>query len=157
MAVCTLLNSSFPSRLRCALCTMTSGVDYHHEIPRAYGGENGPTTPLCSGHHTLVHNLALQLYKHGKEHLLSIPEDVPKENQGKLIVLVRTIVIARRRFEEEKRLGNVERKGSAIRLDGRRMAKLVDLTRLLKCSQQDAANQAIDRLHQSLTARGANK
>ena len=135
---------------KCELCGMTSGIDFHHEIPRSYGGEGGPQTPLCSGHHSLVHNLANQLYKHGKEFQLDIPEDVPLQSQRRLLVLVRTIVIARHRFEEERKRGGVGRKGSAIKLDGRRMTKLAELTRLLNCSQQDAASRAIDRLHQSL-------
>ena len=33
----------------------------HHVIPRAFGGEDGPTVSLCSSHHDLMHMVALRL------------------------------------------------------------------------------------------------
>lgn len=33
----------------------------HHVVPRAYGGENGPTVTLCSADHDLLHALATRL------------------------------------------------------------------------------------------------
>ncbi len=137
--------------MNCLLCKMTSGIDFHHTIPRSYGGENSPQVPLCSGHHTLVHTLANELYRTGREDKLTIPADV--DAPALALKLVRTIVVARRAFEAERKAGKVERKGSSVRFDGRRMTKLADLARLLGCSQQKAAETAIDRLHQSLTAK----
>lgn len=35
--------------------------EFHHIIPRAYGGLDGPTVSLCSGHHTTLHDIATRL------------------------------------------------------------------------------------------------
>jgi hypothetical protein len=32
--------------------------EFHHPIPRAAGGTDGPTVSLCSGHHAIVHAVA---------------------------------------------------------------------------------------------------
>lgn len=137
----------------CKICNMQSGIDWHHEIPQAYGGLHGPQSPLCSGHHSLIHNLALKLYKHGDEGQLVIPLDVPKDKRGEVIRLVRVIVIARKRYEAAKAAGKAPKKGSVVKLDSKRSQRLETCARLLNCSQQDAARTAIDRLYQSLTAR----
>ena len=141
----------------CKICGMQSGIDWHHEIPRAYGGVDGPQTALCSGHHSLVHNLALSLYKHGDEGSLVIPRDVPQGKRGELLRLVRTIVIARRQYESARNQGKAPKRGATVTLDSKRATRLEDLARLLNCSQKDAVGTAIDRLHQSLTARAVAK
>lgn len=56
---------------RCWICdnkfTDFGGTDhtlvqeFHHIIPRAYGGLDGPTVSLCSGHHTTLHDIAQKL------------------------------------------------------------------------------------------------
>lgn len=35
--------------------------EFHHPVPRAFGGSNGPVISLCSGHHSNVHDVALRL------------------------------------------------------------------------------------------------
>jgi hypothetical protein len=35
--------------------------EFHHPIPRAVGGTDGPTVSLCSGHHAIVHAVANRL------------------------------------------------------------------------------------------------
>lgn len=138
---------------KCQLCSMTSGVDMHHEVPRAYGGEHGPQVPLCSGHHTLVHNLALQLYRHGDEGRLRIPPDVPAESRPELLRLVRTIVVGRRAYERARQRGAAPKRGGVVKLRSQAATRLEACARLLNCSQQDAVEVAINRLYQSLTGR----
>lgn len=36
-------------------------TEHHHIIPRAYGGEDGPTVSLCERHHATLHKIALCL------------------------------------------------------------------------------------------------
>jgi hypothetical protein len=141
----------------CKLCPRTTGIHWHHEIPQAYGGVNGPQSPLCGGHHTLVHNLALELYRHGDEGRLLVPADVPAARRPELLRLVRTIVIARRAYERARKHGIAPKKGTAVKLDSKRATRLETMARLLNCSQQAAVNEAIDRLYQSVTARKAAK
>ena len=46
----------------CAGCGTEGGeIHHHHVIPRSYGGEHGPTTPLCPNCHDLVHKAARNL------------------------------------------------------------------------------------------------
>lgn len=35
-------------------------IEYHHIVPRAYGGENGPQVALCGNCHTGIHNLSFK-------------------------------------------------------------------------------------------------
>jgi len=35
--------------------------EFHHPVPRAFGGASGPVVSLCSGHHANVHDVALRL------------------------------------------------------------------------------------------------
>ena len=141
----------------CKLCGRGTGVHWHHEIPQAYGGVNGPQTPLCGGHHTLVHNLALELYRTKDEQALRIPPDIPKDRRPELLRLVRTIVIARQKYEEARSKGKAPKRGAVMKLDSKRATRLETMARLMNCSQQDVANAAIDRLYQSLTAKAGKE
>ena len=42
----------------CVVCQETGAIHLHHVIPRAYGGLNGPTVPLCNDHHEAIHHCA---------------------------------------------------------------------------------------------------
>ena len=42
----------------CWVCGLTTSLEEHHMIPRAYGGQDGPTITLCAGCHSSVHKLA---------------------------------------------------------------------------------------------------
>jgi hypothetical protein len=100
-----------------------------------------------------VHKLAEALYKHRDEALLKIPDDVPAQNHATLLRLVRTIVIARDAYEQAKAAGRAPRQPSTIRYDGKRMTRLAFIARNQKCSLVDAANLAVDRLYQSVSAK----
>lgn len=134
----------------CALCGMESGINFHHEIPRAYGGEDGPQTPLCSGHHGLVHTLALGLYRTRNEQGLIIPKDVPSQSNPELFRLVRTIVISRVHYERAKRTGLAPRQGSQLHVSGDNMDKIDKIKRMLNLSQVDVVSLSIKNLYLSL-------
>lgn len=42
----------------CWVCGLTTSLEEHHMIPRAYGGQDGPVITLCAGCHSCVHKLA---------------------------------------------------------------------------------------------------
>ena len=43
---------------KCWICGSDLSLEYHHIIPRAYGGEHGPQVGLCADHHSAIHLLA---------------------------------------------------------------------------------------------------
>jgi hypothetical protein len=52
-----------PSTGVCTICTCHSqAIEWHHTIPRAFGGEDSLQIPLCSDCHGLVHKKALAVY-----------------------------------------------------------------------------------------------
>lgn len=136
----------------CAVTGRTSGLDEHHKIPRAYGGETGPTIWLASDIHQLVHTLALELYRTGDISALPLPPEVPPNKRKLVLELVKTIVIARRRYEAAKAVGDAPVRGAAVKLDSKRKRKVEDLARRLNLNQAQVVNAAIDRLHQKMTS-----
>ena len=48
--------------------------EFHHIIPRAYGGLEGPTVSLCSGHHTTLHDIAQRMI-HNRPHFEFLSKD----------------------------------------------------------------------------------
>ena len=42
---------------KCWNCGVKGSIHHHHVVPRHCGGTNGPTVPLCSNCHTLVHHV----------------------------------------------------------------------------------------------------
>lgn len=46
----------------CWSCNSALPLEVHHVIPRAFGGENGPTVTICTSCHTKAHHLGLKLF-----------------------------------------------------------------------------------------------
>lgn len=140
---------------KCILCGMESGIDWHHTVPRAYGGENSEQVPLCSGHHTQVHNMALALYKTGDEGLLAEPQDIYPDTWPRMLVLIRTIVLARQRYEMAKKTQPELQRGKVvINTDAKMNHKLERLKTILNLGSKEAVMKvALDRLYQSQTQR----
>lgn len=151
------------NEVKCIICGLTSGIDWHHTIQQAHGGVNSEQVPLCGGHHTLVHTLALALYKHGDEQkiLAQIPSDVPKDKVALTMNLVRRLVIGRKTWEAAQRNSLAPKKGKVVvTLDSKRVERLDRLTSLLsqngkKVSRERVLQLALDRLYQSQTAKKA--
>lgn len=58
----------------CHICEVETAVPHqHHIIPREYGGEQGPTIPLCGNCHTRLHAEAEAVlsYKRTGKHIKS--------------------------------------------------------------------------------------
>lgn len=68
---------------QCVVCESTQSLHVHHVVPRAYGGERGPTVVLCSHHHSLVHKLAVRR---------EMDANVPEAHRDILARLVANIV-----------------------------------------------------------------
>jgi hypothetical protein len=50
--------------------------EFHHPVPRSFGGSDGPTVSLCSGHHATVHTAALRM-KSGVSHYDLVSHEQP--------------------------------------------------------------------------------
>ena len=99
----------------CQLCGMTSGIDWHHIIPQAYGGQNGKQVPLCSGHHAQVHTDALAAYRGVMN---PPPADILPEMVAQYQSLVSIIVLARRTYEAARASQAAPRKAMAVTVSG---------------------------------------
>lgn len=64
----------------------------HHVIPRAYGGSDGPTITLCSGDHSLMHDVALKLIN-GKSHF-TLTAGLKPEPLSRLLYLATRVQVA---------------------------------------------------------------
>lgn len=67
----------------------TETREEHHIIPRAYGGEEGPTVTLCDTHHSKLHRIAVCL-KTGKPFFNFLQGESPDRNK-KLLYLANAV------------------------------------------------------------------
>lgn len=147
--------------VKCILCGNTSGIDWHHTIAQAHGGVNSEQVPLCGGHHTLVHTLALKLYSTNDEASLIplIPKDVPVSSYPKLFTLVRRLVIGRKAWEAAQKNNQAPKKGKVVvTLDDKRLHRVKALSNMLAkdgkpLSRERVLQLAVDRLYQSQHAK----
>lgn len=129
--------------MKCVICGMESGIDLHHVIPQCYGGTNGETIPLCSGHHSQVHHTALELYRTNDESRIRYPVDIPLANRSTFLRLIRVIVLARKTYERARLGGKAPRKGIALRLSGDTLDKIDALKPLLSVKSQAACVEVL--------------
>lgn len=97
--------------------------EFHHIIPRAYGGAEGPTVSLCSGHHTLLHEMAQKMIQGKSFHaLLSRNESV----NNRLLYLASRVQLASATMSDDpnKRLTLV---ASISKEEARKMSDLYSL------------------------------
>lgn len=141
------------SQIRCYVSGATDGLDYHHVVPRAYGGEDGPQIPLSGSVHTLVHSEALRLYQHRQDARVQYPDSCPPENRPRFLSLVRAIVTARDVYEKAQSVGAAPPPVKRIVVRGRRASRIEALALMLQTTEKAAVEAAIDRLYQSLTTK----
>ena len=121
-------------------CTTCLGIDleiqYHHLIPRALGGEKGPTAALCANCHQLVHKVAKD------QSLLNAVDD-----QGKRFRVAQMAAIILRAEAAVKKDPN---KSVSIhdRFPAELASKVKDLAALYGCSRKDAIRFAVRREHE---------
>lgn len=68
----------------------------HHVIPRAYGGESGPTVELCSNHHNMIHDIATAIIYGRTDDVLNRGRWRNPDERGRALRLVEAIVRAQR-------------------------------------------------------------
>lgn len=72
--------------------------EFHHPVPRAFGGRDGPTVSLCSGHHASVHKVA--------DCLLSVKDfslhlDYNPSVSARIVLLAKIAADSERRFRSD--------------------------------------------------------
>ncbi len=73
--------------------------EFHHPVPRSFGGSNGPVISICSGHHATVHDVSLRLFAGVPYHDLVGHESLPVHNR--IVHLSSIIVRAMSLFKED--------------------------------------------------------
>lgn len=91
----------------------------HHVIPRAYGGEDGPTVSLCDLHHATLHKIAVCMKTSKPYHQYTLKHSVSQKK--KLIFLASKV------YEAEQLTRNDPNKRTmlTLSLDGE-MTKMID-------------------------------
>ena len=73
--------------------------EFHHPVPRSFGGSQGPTVSLCSGHHATVHDVSLRMVSGVPYNDLVGHE--PPSSQSRILHLATVIVNAMTLFKED--------------------------------------------------------
>ena len=107
--------------MKCYICEqINASVEVHHIIPQAAGGEKGPTIPLCSNCHSLIHRGSLQ-------YLSKNPSKVQYFNDEQFIrakPLIEAIVIFIRRERENP---NMDQKVNLMLKPDKRLVTILHL------------------------------
>ncbi len=81
---------------RCAVCQGEwPHLEEHHVVPREYGGEDGPTRPLCGSCHGALHKEVHNRTSKNPEAASAFPP----EYAGRAEPFVRMIIAAKLRYE----------------------------------------------------------
>ena len=132
---------------QCWVCGTTEGLCRHHVVPRAYGGENGPTVHLCGAHHTLIHDLALKAPT-TREVLLRTSSEGSDAMYSRLASLVGIIVRAKAATKHLARPLQIQHKFSTDR--GQKLKELKVL--IGKTSIGATLDALVDTLYSQLTS-----
>lgn len=81
--------------VKCIICGTIKSIHEHHIVPRAYGGENGPTVNICAIHHNIVHSAAICGEK-SRRQLISGHAEEQKRRLLDLILIIRRARVATR-------------------------------------------------------------
>jgi hypothetical protein len=109
----------------------------HHIVPRAYGGTDGPTVTLCTGHHTLMHNVALKLISNRSYFNLTLGMKAPE--MERLLFLATRVQIA-----HDYASGDPNKRFPVVLgLDNQVKSQLDQLTNFYKLSRQNVIKRLI--------------
>lgn len=132
-----MVNLSSLDASRCTACGCPLGGDVqthlHHVIPRAFGGEKGPTVALCTNDHNLLHNVALCLT--GKRSHSDLVAGLVGTHKQNVMWLATRVAVA---FEATKNDPNKRVQVSFI-LSAKKAAKLDSLMKIFNVGSRQAA------------------
>lgn len=128
---------------KCWICGSTLSLEYHHIIPRAYGGEHGPQVGLCADHHSAIHLLSeSDIDKVGLD-ALTIFKGLSKIGLTKAIELAIIIIRARHATKDDQNKTAV----FMDRFPAKTRNQLKRLASYYKTNQKKVVRQAIEELH----------
>lgn len=126
----------------CWVCGSKLNPEYHHIIPRAYGGEKGPQVRLCSIDHAAI-DRAVSL---GVNKVAQARPGLGADGLTRLAALAKLVISAAKATKGDP--------NKSIAFNDRFPAvtakKLKALVRLTNSSQQAVVRQAINELHKKL-------
>lgn len=99
----------------------------HHPVPRAYGGLNGPTVSVCSGHHGALHAIADKMIAADSiepQYFMELITGMDYEPRMRLLYLAKVVYGAWRATKDDP---NKRSQVSAV-LTGEQTRKLAQLT-----------------------------
>lgn len=108
-------------------------VHYHHVIPQAFGGAKGPTVPLCSSDHNLLHAVALAMTS--KKPWQSMVSELKPQHRKNVMYFSECVV---RAFEATKNDPN-KRVHVSMTLTAKTARRLDDLMKVLNVTSRQAA------------------
>ena len=121
----------------CKACGCALGGDVqkheHHVIPRAFGGEKGPTVELCTNCHNLLHSVALCIT--GKKPYKHLVDALGEANRQQIMWLATRVAVA---YEVTKDDPNKRVQVNMI-LTARKAEKLDMLMKIFNVGSRQAA------------------
>lgn len=124
--------------LECRACKRQDGsIEIHHLIPRALGGEDGPTAPLCADCHSKLHRIAARFIS-GRGYSSADPAEV------NLILMVEPIVRAYQlREDNPERYQDDQISELRLKITPRQLARLHRIKAEHGFSSLDALMQSV--------------
>lgn len=119
-----------------------SGLEkhYHHIVPRAFGGEDGPQITLCTAHHDILHKIANKIVSN-KDYSRYLTEDA--STNRRLLDLANVAARAELAFRDDPN----KKTKVPLTLDGATHAKLKDLAKYNGLSQQKYIAKLLEAEH----------
>lgn len=118
----------------------------HHVIPRAFGGSDGPTVPLCSADHDLLHLIAQKVTSGKMQEAQALLNRVPIAHRERLLYLTTRVVIAYNALNDDPN----KQKVVTLRLTGQLSERLDRLASFFSCSREKVLIRLIDHQYSSV-------
>lgn len=129
----------------CWVCPSKDGLNDHHVIPQAYGGEHGPQVTVCATHHTFIHAVAVRPLAERQPAVMEHTQNPDQRN--KLLQLIELIARARAATKGMEKPMMVQHK-----FNTERSRKLRELKHLLGRSSIAATlEQCVDTMYDQCT------
>ena len=119
-------------------------LNEHHVVPRANGGEDGPTVALCSAHHDLLHEIATQALCF--KPFVHMTGNLPEDQSYRVMYLAKVVVDSTRAVKNDPN----KRGQCTIVMDGATDRMLNALAKAGKCSRTSAVLSLIQKEYNRL-------